>query len=98
MKQQLFDFGLIFDKIPTKCDNSSAINLTKNPIMHSRSKHIEIMPHFIRNHVQKGDISLEFIQTKFQLANIFNKPLDENSSSFIRRDLGMLNTLENETQ
>ena len=63
--------------------------------MHSKSKHIEIRHHFIRNHVQKGDIALEFIQTKFQLANIFTKPLDENRFIFIRRELGMLNHLEN---
>ena len=61
MKQQLLDFGLKFNKIPIKCDNTSAINLSKNPIMHSRSKHIEIRHHFIKDHVQKGNITLEFI-------------------------------------
>ena len=65
--------------------------------MHSRSKHIEIRHHFIKDYVQKGDIILEFIQTKFQLANIFTKPLDKNRFNFIRRELGMLNPLENMT-
>nr|KYP73274.1 Retrovirus-related Pol polyprotein from transposon TNT 1-94 [Cajanus cajan] len=42
MKQQLFDFGLSLDHIPIRCDNTSAINLSKNPVLHSRTKHIEI--------------------------------------------------------
>ena len=66
--------------------------------MHSRSKHIKIRYHFIRDHVQKKDIALEFIQTEFQLVDIFTKPLDENRFSFIRKELGMLNPLENEIQ
>ena len=46
MKQWLEDFGVILNHIPMKCDNTSAINLTKNPVMHSRTKHIEIRHHF----------------------------------------------------
>ena len=77
MKQQLKDFGLVVDCIPIKYDNTSAINLSKNPIQHSRSKHIDIRHHFLRDHVQKGDIVLEFIDTTHQLADIFTKPLNE---------------------
>ena len=51
-------------KIPIKCDNTSAINLSKNLIQHSRTKHIEIRHHFIRDHIQNEDILLEFIPTK----------------------------------
>ena len=54
-----------------------AINLTRNPVMHSKTKHIQICHHFIRDHVQMGDISLRFIQTNLQLADIFTKPLNE---------------------
>ena len=64
IKQQLEDFNLRYTKIPILCDNTSAINLTKNPIQHSRSKHIDIKHHFIRDHVKKGDIELSFINTK----------------------------------
>jgi len=53
MKQQLEDFKLKFDHIPISCDNTSAINISKNPILYSRTKHIEIRHHFIRDHVQK---------------------------------------------
>ncbi|RVW40379.1 Copia protein [Vitis vinifera] len=60
MKQTLSDFNLIFEHVPTKCDNTSAINISKNPLQHFRTKHIEIRHHFLRDHAQKGDITLEF--------------------------------------
>jgi len=71
MKQQLEDYGLHFDHIPIKCDNTSAINLTKNPTQHSKTKHIEIRHHFIRDHVQRSDVEIDFIGTDHQLADIF---------------------------
>ena len=55
----------------------SAISLTKNIIQHSRTKHIEIRHHFIKDHVQKCDIVLEFVNTLHQLADIFTKPFDK---------------------
>ena len=64
MKQQLSDYGLKLDHIPIRCDNTSAINLSKNLILHFRTKHIEIRHHFLRDHVQKGDCILEFVDTK----------------------------------
>jgi hypothetical protein len=56
MTRQLEDFKLKFDYIPIRCDNTSAINISKNPILHSRTKHIEIRHHFIHDHVQKGEM------------------------------------------
>ena len=88
-KQKLEDFGLYYDHIPINCDNTSAISLSKNPIEHSRIKHIEIRYHFIRNHVQKGDVDLVFIDTNHQWADIFTKPLSEERFCVIRRELGM---------
>ena len=76
IKQQLEDYGVSKTKIPIKCDNTSVINLLKNLIQHSRTKHIEIRHHFLRDHVQNEDILLEFIPTEDQLADIFTKPLD----------------------
>jgi hypothetical protein len=89
MKQQLEDFKLKFDHIPVRCDNTSAINISKNPILYSRTKHIEIKHHFIRDHVQKGDVEPKFISTDFQWAYIFTKPLQEDPFCTIRRELGM---------
>jgi len=82
LKQQLADFGLQISKVPLMCDNTSAINLTKNQIQHSRTKHIEIHHHFIRDHVSNGDCEVKFIETKLQLANIFTKLYQKKGSSF----------------
>ena len=56
-------FEIIFSKVSIKCDNTSAINILKNPIQHSRTKHIDIRHYFICDHVLKGDIELEFVFT-----------------------------------
>ena len=53
LKHQLMDYGIKLEKVPLYCNNTSAINLTKNPIEHSKTKHIEIRHHFIREHIQK---------------------------------------------
>ena len=67
------------------CDNTSAITILKNLIQHSRTKHIDIKYHFIRDHVLKGDIELEFVSTSDQLAHILTKPLNEKTFVLIRR-------------
>ena len=59
------------------CDNTSVIIITNNHVQHLRGKHIEIKHHFIRDHVLKGDVSIEFVNSLNQLANIFTKPLNE---------------------
>ena len=90
MKQQLSNYGIVLDHIPIKCDNTSAINISKNPVLHSRTKHIEIRHHFLRDHVLKGYCVLEFVDTKHQLADIFTKPLPKDSFYTIRGELGLL--------
>jgi len=89
MIQQLRDYGLNFDKVPFKCDNSNIINLSKDPVQHSRTKLIKIRHHFLKDHVLKGDIKLEFIPTKEQFADIFIKPLPSEGYCKIQRKLGM---------
>jgi hypothetical protein len=51
--------------------------MADNPVEHSRTKHIAIRYHFLRDHQQKGDIEISYISTKEQLADIFTKPLEE---------------------
>ena len=75
--------------VPILCDNMSAINLSKNPVQHARTKHIEVRHHFLRDHVAKGDFELIFIETSKQLADIFTKPLSEDRFCSFRRELGM---------
>ena len=83
------DFEIAFSKVSIMCDNTSAINISKNLIHHSRTKHIDIKHHFIRDHVVKGDIELELVSTIDQLANILIKPLDEKTFVSIRKRIGM---------
>ena len=90
MKQTLSDFGLTYSHVPIKCDNPSAISISKNLVQHSRTKHIEIRHHFLRDHAQKGDITLDFVRTEDQLADIFTKSLNENQFVNIRRQLGVI--------
>ena len=91
MKNTLEDYGIHLKNIPIKCDNISVICLTKNLIQHSRTKHIDVRHHFIRDHVLNNNVVLEFIDTKHQLADIFTKALNEDQFEFIRRELDMLN-------
>ena len=90
MKHQLLNCGVRLSKVPLYCDNTSAINLTKNPIQHSKTKHIEIMHHFIRGHNQKRDCEIKFVKTKNQLADLFTKPLARDRFNKLRTELGIL--------
>ena len=91
MKSQLSDYDIHYKMVPIFCDNTSAIAISNNPVLHSRTKHIDIRYHFIRDHILKGDIELHFIPTEYQLADIFTKPLDEPTFSRLKAKLGMLN-------
>ena len=90
LRQQLSDFGILLNKIPINCDNTSAINLSKNPVMHSRTKHIEIRHHFLREHIANGTCDIQFIGTEFQLADLFTKPLAKDRFHFLLNELGII--------
>ena len=72
------------------CDNTSAINIAKNPVHHTRTKHIDIRHHFLRDHVEKGNITLVHCRTEDQLADIFTKALNWVSFETLRLLLGMV--------
>jgi hypothetical protein len=92
MRQILRDFGYNLSKVPLLCDNESAIRLADNPVEHSRTKHINIRHHFLRDHQQKGDIDVYHISTENQLADIFTKPLDEKRFCRLRSELNVLDS------
>ncbi|XP_074283797.1 uncharacterized protein LOC141608335 [Silene latifolia] len=92
VRQQLRDYGMIINCVPILCDNTSAINISKNPVQHSKTKHIDIRHHFLRDNVEKGNISLKFCKTEDQLSDIFTKPLAREQFEKIRLELGLLNS------
>ena len=92
MRQTLRDFGYNLSKVPLLCDNESAIRMAENPVEHSRTKHIDIRHHFLRDHQQKGDIEVFHVSTENQLADIFTKPLDEKTFCRLRSELNVLDS------
>jgi hypothetical protein len=93
MRQTLRDFGYNLSKIPLLCHNESTIRLADNPVEHSPTKHIDICHHFLRDHHQRGDIDIIYhISTENQLADIFNKPLDEKRFCRLRSELNVLDS------
>nr|GEY06972.1 retrovirus-related Pol polyprotein from transposon TNT 1-94 [Tanacetum cinerariifolium] len=89
MRSQLTDYGFDFNKIPLYCDNHSAIALCCNNVQHSRSKHIDIHHHFIREKVKRGIVELYFVTMDYQLADIFTKALPRHRFEFILPRLGI---------
>ncbi|GKB97005.1 retrovirus-related pol polyprotein from transposon TNT 1-94 [Tanacetum coccineum] len=89
MRLQLTDYGLGFNKNPMYCDNKSAIALCCNNVQHSRSKHIDIRFHFIKEHVENGVIELYFVKIEYQQSDIFTKALVSERIEFLINKLGM---------
>ncbi|GJX94313.1 retrovirus-related pol polyprotein from transposon TNT 1-94 [Tanacetum coccineum] len=89
MRSQLTDYGIGFNKIPMYCDNKSAIALCCNNVQHSRSKHIDIRFHFIKDQVENGVVELYFVNTEYQMADIFTKALGREINEFLINKLGM---------
>ena len=89
MKKLLHDYGISQETISVFSDNTSVINLSKNLVQHSKSKHIEILYHFIRDLVEDKIKSLEFIHMNNQKADIFTKPLDGPQFESLRKTISV---------
>nr|GEX79528.1 putative reverse transcriptase domain-containing protein [Tanacetum cinerariifolium] len=89
MRTHLTDYGFHFKKIPIYCDSKSAIAISCNPVQHSRTKHIAVCYHFIKEHVEKGTIELYFAKTDYQLADLFTKALPVDHFNYLVCRLGM---------
>ena len=89
IKKLLHDYGITQDIMYVFCDNMSTINLSKKPVQHSKSKHIEIRYHFIRDLVEEKIMCLEFINTDNQKADIFTKPLDSPRFESLCKTIGV---------
>nr|GEU61521.1 retrovirus-related Pol polyprotein from transposon TNT 1-94 [Tanacetum cinerariifolium] len=90
MRTQLMDYGFFYDKVPIYCDSKSVIAISCNPVQHTRTKHIDVGYHFIKDRVEKGNIELYFVGTEYQLADLFTKSLPEARFKFLVEKLGMM--------
>ncbi|GJS68518.1 hypothetical protein Tco_0683083 [Tanacetum coccineum] len=95
MKQALIDYDVCLDDVPIMCDNKGAIDLSKTPVQHSRTKHIETHHHFLRDNVQKGNISIEKVASEDNIADILTKPLKREVFNYLRLGLGMIELIMN---
>ncbi|GJT53591.1 hypothetical protein Tco_0988645 [Tanacetum coccineum] len=94
IKQALVDYGVKIYDIPILCDNKVAIDLSKNLVQHSRTKHIEIRHHFFRDNVQKGNISIEKVSSEDNITDILTKPLKCEPFNYLRLGLGMMEQID----
>ncbi|GKB26648.1 hypothetical protein Tco_0866049 [Tanacetum coccineum] len=89
MRTQLLDYGYKYNRIPMYCDSKSAIAISCNPVQHSKTKHIDIRYHFIKEHVEKGTVELYFVETEYQLADLFTKALPKERFEYSVHRIGM---------
>jgi hypothetical protein len=89
MKQMLKEYNVEKDVLTLYCDNLTAINISKNPIQHSMTKHIDIHHHFIKDLVEENIVTLEHVATEEKLADIFTKALDAKQFEKLRGELGI---------
>eukprot|EP00253_Pinus_taeda_P025648 PITA_25648 len=91
MKQTLKDIQVeLPNPIPIMCDNTSAISISKNPVMHSKTKHIPIKYHFLREQVAANTVKLVYVPTKERLADIFTKSLAREPFEYLRQEIGVV--------
>lgn len=90
MKHVLEGFKVpISEPVNIFCDNTSAINISKNLVLHARTKHIELKYHFLREKVQNKEVLLQHVSSKEQLEDIFTKPLPKTTFTYLRGELGV---------
>jgi hypothetical protein len=92
MRKTLKDYDYTLNHVPLLCDNESAIKISYNSCEHSRTKHIDIRHHFLRDHAIKGDIVIFHVKTNEELASIFTKPLDERRFRELRSELNTIDS------
>ncbi|GJT71380.1 retrovirus-related pol polyprotein from transposon TNT 1-94 [Tanacetum coccineum] len=94
MRTQLLDYGYKYNQLPMYCDSKSAIAILCNPVQHSKTKHIDIRYHFIKEHVEKGTVEIYFVGTEYQLADLFTKALLNNNALSIRVSTALIITAQ----
>ncbi|XP_070020032.1 secreted RxLR effector protein 161-like [Nicotiana sylvestris] len=90
IKRQLEDFGVYTDCVPLLYDNTSTLNMAKNPVQYKRIKHIDVRHHFLRDNVEKRLICMKLCSTEDQIASIFTKALSREYFERNRLELGLI--------
>nr|GEY02271.1 copia protein [Tanacetum cinerariifolium] len=90
MKQALIDYEVRLDDVPIMYDNKGVIDLSKDPVQHSRTKHIKIRHHFLRDNVQKGHVFIKKVSSVDNIVDILTKPLKRESFNYLRLGLEMM--------
>ncbi|GJR15688.1 retrovirus-related pol polyprotein from transposon TNT 1-94 [Tanacetum coccineum] len=90
MKQALIDYDIRPDDVPIMCDNKGTFDLSKSTVKHSRTKHIKIRHHFLRDNVQKGHIFIEKVSFIDNIADILTKLLKRESFNYLRLEFGQI--------
>ena len=72
------------------CDNTSAINISKNLVMHTKTKHIAIKYHYVRELVEDKEVKMDYVNSKEQITDIFTKPLPKDAYEYLRGKLEVI--------
>ena len=80
----------ITEPVVLYCDNISVTNISKNPVMHTRTKHIAIKYNYLRELVQDKEVKMEYVNTKEKIIVIFTKELPKDSHEYLRGKLGVI--------
>ena len=83
MKEEITELVVLY------YDNTSAIKISKNPLMHTKTKHIAIKYHYLRELVQDKEVKMEYVNTKDKIVDIFTKKLPKDSHKYLRGKLGV---------
>ncbi|GJT86064.1 hypothetical protein Tco_1067781 [Tanacetum coccineum] len=95
LRRMLEYIGLTKEKgTIVNCDNMSTIKLSKNSVMHNRSKHIDVRYYFLRDLVNDGAIELRYCNTLAQVADIMTKPLKVDRFEKLQDMIGMVKATE----
>ena len=84
MKEEITKLVILY------CDNKSAINISKNHVMHTKNKYIAIKYHYMRELVQDKKVRMEYVNTKEQIVDIFTKALSKDAHEYLRGKLGVI--------
>ena len=84
MKEEIIDPMILY------CDNTSAINIFKNPVMLAKKKHITIKYHYVRELEEEKQVKMEYINSKENIVDIFTKPLPKDVFEYLRGKLGVI--------